>query len=130
MSDPYVLEWLRAFALTQVIELAVYALILPASRPRRERLAIGFGASAITHPLVWFVIPALMQLIRPCVAPDLEPRVYWWVTVAVSEAFAFGAEAGWMRAFGLSWPRAALASGLANGASFTVGLVCYKLLGW
>lgn len=130
MSDPYVLKWLVAFLLTQTIEMGVYTNLLGDARPLRERLAIAFAASAITHPMVWFVIPPAMQALRHALAIEMPFDQWWWVTVAVSEAFAFGAEALWLSAFGLRPARAALASAMANGASFLVGLLCYQLLGW
>ncbi|HJL15807.1 MAG TPA: hypothetical protein RMH99_09130 [Sandaracinaceae bacterium LLY-WYZ-13_1] len=111
-------DWLRAFLLTQVVEMGVY---VPAvgERPWRERVAIAFGASAVTHPIVWFVLPQL-----------LAGTVDWWTTVAISEAFAVSAEAAWLCAFGLGLPRAAAISLFANGWSFTLGLFGYRLLEW
>lgn len=129
-GSDYVVQWLFAFLLTQSIEIGVYVNLLRPTRPRRERFAIAFGASAITHPMVWFVIPARMAALRMALEIDMAHDDWWWVTVAVAEAFAFSAEAIWMAAFGMSAGRAARASALANGASFLVGLVVYQLFGW
>ena len=65
-----VISWLRAFALTQLIEAPVYAAALhgagrgesasPKNRSARL-LALGLVPSALTHPVVWFVFPTLTQ---------------------------------------------------------------------
>ena len=117
----FVLQWLVAFALTQVVEIGVYTNVPGGrERPLAERLAIAFGASGITHPIVWFVI-----------APLYSPlHVSWWTIVAIAEAFAFGVEAVWLVLFGFRVRTAILASGGANGLSFTIGLFCYEVLGW
>jgi hypothetical protein len=124
-------EWLTAFLLTQTVELPVHANAPGLDKPLRERVAIGFGASAITHPAVWFIIPPLMSqpLVRDLITTG-DWRRDWWITVAVAELFAFGTEALWLMAFGVR-PRWALATSLlANAFSFTLGLFCYRLLGW
>jgi hypothetical protein len=79
------------------------------------RCAVGFGASAITHPIVWFVIP------RVAVGS-------YWMMVGQAEAFAVIVEAVYMRLFGL---RRALAwSILANAASAGLGLLSRAAFGW
>ncbi len=124
MGADFILGWVRAFLLTQCVEMGVYA--HATARPLRERLAIAFGASAITHPLVWFVTPALVQLARPTGEWPLD----WWIGVAVAEVFAFSTEAIWLFLFGkrlgaaLGWALA------ANVASFTIGLFLYRYMGW
>lgn len=116
----WVSSWLTAFLLTQVVEMGVYVSVPGPERPLRERLAIAFGASAITHPLVWFVITPLY----------LPLGFEWWTAVAIAEAFAFLAEALWLLAFSHPLKYAFTASAVANGLSFTIGLFCYELLGW
>lgn len=110
--------WLRAFLLTQVVEMGVYVHLPREARPWPERAAIAFGASAVTHPVVWFVLP------------ELARGLGWWSTVALAELFAFGVEALWLAAFGVRWPWALAGSLFANGWSFTLGLFCYALLSW
>lgn len=119
--------WLRAFLLTQTIEMGVYARIAGAARPLHERLAIAFGASAITHPLVWFVIPAAVRASHLATG---DWRTDWQIAVGLAEAFAFSAEAVWLRLFGVRLEQALAASLLANGASFTLGLFLYQHMGW
>jgi hypothetical protein len=111
-------EWLLAFALTQVVEMPIYASALR-GRPdgrlgpqRASRWIVAFSASALTHPVVWFVFP----------------RFSWgyWRTALVAETFAIVVEAAWLRLFGL---RRALAwSVLANTASFSIALVVWLVV--
>ncbi len=106
-------RWLVAFAITQAVETPIYVRAQPGQRwPRR--LAVAFGASAVTHPFVWFV-----------------PRTLfgdWVVYVLVVEAFAVVVEALWLRAFGVA--RAGWWSLLANAASVAIGFGLRALLGW
>jgi hypothetical protein len=105
------MTWLQAFALTQLLEVPVFLLGMrsaPLSAPLR--LAVALGASALTHPVVWFVLP-----------PLLGPRLGWWGYFAVAETFAVLAEWRYLAAFEVERPlRLSLA---ANGLSMTVGLV-------
>ena len=111
MTRAYVLEWLLAFVLTQAVEVPLYAAF---AIPGRHRLAKAFVPSALTHPVVWFVL-----------APAWPGG--WGTMVAVSEVFAVGAEALVLRALGARRPLAW--SVAANGASFAVGLLLYRLRG-
>ncbi|MFO0686010.1 MAG: hypothetical protein U0234_28375 [Sandaracinus sp.] len=113
----FVLRWLWAFVFTQLVETGIYVQALP-GRPTRERFAIALGASGITHPIVWFVIPDIGNALG----------LSWWPTVAIAETFAVVVEGLWLAAFGV---RRGLAWSLfANGVSFSLGLVGYALLGW
>lgn len=115
-------RWLLAYAFTQLVEMGVYAQAHPRvaldgvpPRPPGERLAIAFAASGITHPLVWFAIPALAELwfgVRD-----------WNGVVALAEAFAVLTEAALLAAFGVRW--ALLWALAANGTSFLCGWFCY-----
>ena len=107
--NEYVLAWLAAFAFTQAIEVPVY---------RRAGCSWwgAFGASAITHPIVWFVI---------------FPYVPWGYVAkgALAEIFAWSVEALWLhsvqkRTHAWAW------SLLANALSFSLGLVSRALFGW
>jgi hypothetical protein len=111
-------RWLLAYAFTQLVEMGVYAQAHPRvaldgvpPRPPGERLAIAFAASGITHPLVWFAIPALAELwfgVRD-----------WNGVVALAEAFAVLTEAALLAAFGVRWAL------LWAGTSFLCGWFCY-----
>lgn len=109
-------DWLLAFALTQLIEAPLYTLALRRRGGRSWAAAMGiaFGASALTHPFVWFAFPAA-----------IDPLV---LRIAVSEVFALVVETLWLAAFRLPRPWAwALA---VNGASFGVGVLLSLLTGW
>ncbi len=110
------LAWLSAFAFTQLIEVPIYTYALQELKISNvKRIAVAFGASAITHPFVWFAFPALI------------PESYV-VMIIVCETFAVLVEAVYMRAFGLrlyfSW------SLVANALSFGLAILLRKLIGW
>ncbi len=119
-------RWLIAFAFTQVVECPIWVSALRRNGrtegPRRsgwQLLCIAFGASAITHPVVWFVIPHLwVSAHRACGYPGM---------VVAGEAFAVIVEAEYAAGFGLR--RAWLWSMLANAASFGLGLLSRSVLG-
>jgi hypothetical protein len=121
----FVLSWVRAFLLTQTVEMGLYVRATP-GRPLRERVAVAFGASAITHPIVWFVIPDLVRAWQP--TGDWQRD--WWIAVAIAETWAVTGEAIWLSLFGKP-PLRALAWALAaNTASFTIGLFLYQWMSW
>lgn len=125
MGASFIVSWVRAFLLTQLVEMGVYARATP-ERPLRERLAIAFGASAITHPIVWFVIPELVRAWQP--TGDWQRD--WWIAVAIAEAWAVTGEAIWLSLFGRR-VHVAFAWALgANAASFTIGLFLYRFMAW
>jgi hypothetical protein len=132
--------WLWAFLLTEVVEVPIYLSALLArddpehpfespgvgqggrgsprdgkDKPFVPALLVAFGASALTHPIVWFVMPQMI------------PSSYL-LMVAIAEAFAVLAEAAWLRAFGLR--RALWWALFANAASVLVGLGLRRTFGW
>jgi len=104
--------WLSAFALTQALEVPIYGLAL---RGRRARWAWAFGASALTHPFIFLVLPRFW--------PG-DALTY----VVFAEAVAVGGEAIYLAA--LRVPRSVAWALLANGVSAGVGLTCRALFGW
>lgn len=102
--------WLQAFFFTQLFEMPIY---WRASRSLR----VAFFASAMTHPIVWFVFPRLMEHGVP----------YWWM-VGLAEAFAVLAEAAWLHFNQV--PRALLWSLGANAFSVTCGFAMREFLGF
>jgi hypothetical protein len=115
----FVLRWLTAFVFTQIVEMGIYVGAFPVEqRPLRERLAIAFCCSGITHPLVWYVIPDATSSIG----------ISWWPTVFLAETFAVVTEAALLACFGVRAPL--LWALLANGTSFLIGLFCYTHFGW
>ena len=109
----YAARWLVAFVFTQMAESGVYAHAL-GDRPRAERIALALTPSAITHPLVWFVIPELVQ------------GLGYWPYAAVAESFAVLVEAAFLRA--LRVPMPLLWSLLANALSYVGGMFAYTAL--
>ena len=108
------MSWWAAFALTQGIEIPIYLLgTRQAGLSWGWRLAVAFGASALTHPIVWFVLKAL------------EDPLGFWGYFIVAESFAVGAEALYLWGFDIERPLVlALA---ANGTSASVGLLWWWL---
>lgn len=104
--------WFTAFLITQIFEMPIYASAL-GGRAWWKRLLIAYGASALTHPLVW---TAAMSF----------PSLNWWLVVAFAETFAVLVEAAYLHVHGLE--RAVLWALIANGTSFGLGLVIYELI--
>jgi hypothetical protein len=113
----WVADWLRAFGLTLLIELALAVPLLAPVEPRLlRRFAAVVTANLATHPLVWFLFPAL-ALGRPA-------------RLALSEAWALIAEA---IIYLTVWPalrprRAFVVSLIANAASAAAGLLLARVL--
>lgn len=103
--------WLLAFLITQAIEVPIYAIGL-----RRRGLStaslLGAGASACSHPLMWFVIQPLML-----------PRVDYTAFVITAELFAWVSEALYMRMASVAWRSSLVLSLVANSISVTLGMV-------
>jgi len=100
------MTWLTAFLLTQAVEVPVY-LVAGRALPRGRRWLFALGASALTHPVVWFAFPW-----------NTAP---WAWCFLVAETFAVVSEGGLGKWAGLKRPWVwAL---IANGASVLVGLV-------
>ncbi len=102
--------WLTAFLFTEIVEVPIYWRALACS------LLAAFGASAITHPIVWFVF----------FAP-------WWragylTRVVAAEIFAWLVEAAYFR-FLWHKRRTLLWSAVANAASLSLGLLSRHLFG-
>ncbi|APR78743.1 Hypothetical protein A7982_04090 [Minicystis rosea] len=125
--SPATLAWLSAFLFTQAVEVPVYFVALgracstDASAPiddRPARIAAAFGASLITHPIVWFVFPRLPF------------RSYEGMVVG-AETFAIVAEGLYFALLGAMPIRWAFLWSLgANLTSVTLGLTSRSLFGW
>lgn len=124
--------WLAAFFFTQAVEVPIYVVALWRGSPARgagpeasaaearSLLAlylIGFGASALTHPIVWFMFPRL-------------PIDSYVTMVACAEVFAVVVEGVYLRALGVvRLRRGLMLSLLANAASASLGLACRAVFG-
>jgi len=121
-----------AFTMTQVIECPIY---LRALRGRRHALLIAFGASAWTHPIVAFVMPALWAIFFAPVfyAPhrttiDLPFLFRAAGFFVLAEGFAILGEAMWLKL--LRVPRPLFWSVIANITSSTIGALLTLTTGW
>ena len=118
------LAWLSAFVFTQVVEIPIYVF------GAKLRVDEAFCASALTHPIVWFVIPAVFVRLYVALAMSypfmrVDERVSYWVMVVLAELFAIGVEGGY-----LAWlkkPRPYRWSLVANLSSVTFGFLCRAL---
>lgn len=113
------MRWAVAFAFTQLVEVPVYLAAMRRQRfdaRRAVRFCAAFGASALTHPIVWFVFPRLLS------------RQGYWTLFAAAEAFAVVAEGCYLGLFGLR--RAFRWSLCANALSVGLGLALRSCVGW
>lgn len=108
---PALADWLLAFGLTQLVEAPIYRRAAGASWP------VALAASALTHPVVWFAFP-----------PLLEAGVGYGPMVLAAELFAVGVEGLWLRHAQVAHP--ARWSIVANAASLCTGLVLRQCFGW
>ena len=104
--------WLSAFLLTQIVECPIY---VRAMGQRPARWAIAFGASAISHPLIFLGLPLVWQ-------------GSWIGYVICAEGIAVLLETLWLQWFKIKRPLYwAL---MANGCSLAIGLLSRWLIGW
>lgn len=134
---PSLAAWAAIFLFTQAVEMPLYVLVLRRNlspEPSIARAAaIGFGATAITHPVVTFMIPRVTAALFEWMAARGMTVVWngafrWLVLAVCCEGFAVGVEAIYLRAFKLR--RALLWSLAINFASASLGLCCSLLFGW
>ena len=95
--------WLIAFAITQAVEVPLYGF-----GALSRRWALAFGASLLTHPIVWFVFPRFF--------PGPYP-----VMVGCAELFAVAVKAAYLASLGVRRPIEW--SFIANASSFGTGLL-------
>lgn len=106
----YFFAWLRSFVFTELVEVPIY------TRAFKCSIWAAAGASALTHPIIWFVFFSSVW------------QADYVTKVVVSELFAFLAEAAYFRyAFGKK--RALLWSAVANIASFSLGMISRRFFG-
>jgi hypothetical protein len=114
VTGDYLVAWLRAFAFTQLVEVPIYM------RFARATPAQAFGASAITHPLLWFVIFPLSPL--GYTATSIAGELWVWLVEA--------AYLRWIVRIEPRLHRALLWSLLANAASEGLGELCRWAFGY
>ena len=111
------MTWIMAFTLTQVIEITVGMLFWKDEKVSSIRkIATLFGASLITHPMVWFVFPEIRD----------EGGYSYGEYLLMAESYAYGVEALYYYAFRIKRP--ILLSVLANSCSFLTGVFLYEFV--
>ena len=103
-------RWLTAFFITQLVEVPIYSRGFPCP------LLVAFGASAVTHPIVWF------GFFGP-----YGPTSYLTRLIS-AELFAWLVEAAYFR-FLFRKKKALLLSFAANSASLAVGFLAQSVFG-
>jgi hypothetical protein len=118
--------WVRAFGLTQLVEVPIYFVALgsvrlnpglAAKRSPGMRLGVAFLCSLLTHPIVWFVFPRLINI-----------YTHYLAMVVAAETFAVLVEAAVLARFGLH--KAFWVSLLANMSSLWCGFLLRYLVDW
>jgi hypothetical protein len=108
--------WLRYFALTLLIELAVAIPLLRGADGSVKRRALAVAvANLASHPLVWFVLARVISS-RAVMVPVAET----WAVVSETAVYALAFPS-------LPRTRALGVSAIANAASFLVGTVLTRL---
>jgi hypothetical protein len=129
-TSELIARWAVAFTLTQIVECLVYR------RGFGVSLGVAFAASAITHPIVVFVIWPLWGLVYVAIARAspgfaLGDTAYFAIYGVVAETLAFAIEAVWLsRVARLGLRRGAIASLVANASSGLLGLMLSVTTGW
>lgn len=127
MSDwTYLLYWLGAFAVTQLIEAPIYQWRCV---PGRWRAAL--APSALTHPVLWFALTPLWGQLRWPIADiagigdpaRLDKPAVWLMELGICLF-----EGWWLRRLGGARPY--LWALVGNAASYGVGELIYLWLGW
>jgi hypothetical protein len=131
MDPAEVASWVRAFVFTQLIEVPIYTLALGWSRLRPTlasavsrptpslpfRLAVAFLCSLLSHPVVWFGFPRM-----------IDPYDHYVAMVFAAEVFAVASEA--VLLWSVRLRGALLVSLVANMASLSLGFLLRYLTGW
>ena len=105
--------WLRAFLLTVAVECPLVMLLTAGGRVTwSKRICLVIAAQLMTHPLVWYVFPAIPGLSR-------------FSTLALSELWACIAEAAFYALVDVAPTKlgAVGIAALANGASLGLGFL-------
>lgn len=128
------MKWLEAFLFTQAFEIPIYVLVMHRQKLALDwtrRALVAFGATALTHPIVWFVLPLTIPLFAKlglAVGVPASARFGYWGYVAAAETFAVVAEAVYMDVFGVQRPL--LWAFVANAGSAGIGLTLRHFFGW
>lgn len=114
------LAWLIAFIFTQIVECPIYIKAFLKTEPSlRKNIRKALGASALTHPVVWFFFPKLWYA--------LDWPLGYWGMAFFAELFAVVVEALYLKLWNIR--RAFLWSFVANAASLSLGLLSRHFFG-
>ena len=86
-SREYLLAMLLGYLMTIAIETAVLVLLLSRRHPMRVRIFAGIWLSACTYPVVWLVLPELLEerwlylLVAETFAPVAECALFWFAFI-------------------------------------------------
>lgn len=109
------MTWIMAFTLTQVIEITAGLLFWKDREVSVFRkIGILFGASLITHPMVWFIFPQIRE----------EGGYSYGEYLLMAESYAYSVEALYYYAFRIKHP--IWLSVIANSCSFLTGVILYE----
>ena len=111
------MNWIMAFSITQVVEITVGSLFWKDEdiSTKRKCLTI-FGASLITHPMVWFVFPNIQH----------EGGFSYEEYLLMAEGYAYSVEAFYY--YVVKVKRPILLSIATNTCSFLLGLLIYAFV--
>jgi hypothetical protein len=110
--------WLAAFIFTELVEVPIYWLGVPCS------LLVAFGASAITHPIVWFGF--FTPLWRATyLTKAICAELFAWLAESIYLRFAARGPKGAR----ITLPRALGWSLIANTSSLGLGILSRHLFG-
>ena len=136
IGDRGLASFALAFAITQLVEVPIYAAALRGAtlpflrKTLISRVIFAFGASLLTHPFVWYVMPAAALAVhRAWVSLGGAPLGELGRTLlygALAEGFAVIVEAFYLR--WLRVRRALLVALFANAASVIVGTIVVRLI--
>ena len=111
------MTWIVAFTLTQMIEITVGLLLWRDQKVSLIRkIGILFGASLLTHPLVWFVFPDM----------SAEWGLSYTEYLLMAETYAYGLEAFYY--FSLRVSRPIMLSTVTNSFSFLTGVFVHEFV--
>ncbi len=127
-GEPFA-RYVVAFVLTQAIEVPIYVRAVGV-RPR-----VAFGASVITHPVVWFVMPSVWRTIYVAAIREdgrfmLGELGYYLGYGVLAEGFAVLVEAGYFWKMGVPGRKAFGWAMAANAVSSLLGQGIRGVTGW
>ncbi|MCB9612553.1 MAG: hypothetical protein H6722_08895 [Sandaracinus sp.] len=133
-------RWLGAFALTQLVELPLYAHALREAVPSRARWAWAGLPSALTHPLLWWVFPSVAGRLGYVGAVMSLELVVVVVEAVALRTIVAGARSTTTTASHLGTEPTSFLAGsrygpwvvaaVANGASVAAGALSRALFAW